>query len=219
MRDAEPGGDPQHSQWERTYANRSDFFGESPSEPARAASERFQAAGVRNLLELGAGQGRDTQLFLAAGLQVTALDYAEDGLEQIASKARAMGAEDAISLLAADVRNPLGLEAASFDACYSHMLFSMALVTAELEALAAEVRRVVRPGGLVVYTVRNTSDAHFKAGVEHGDGMYEMGGFVVHFFDQGLIERLASGFELLDVAEYEEGRLPRRLFAVTMRRP
>jgi ubiquinone/menaquinone biosynthesis C-methylase UbiE len=156
---------------------------------------------------------------LAAGLRVTALDYAEDGLEQLASKAHEMGAADAISLMAADVRRPLAFADASFDACYSHMLFSMALATAELKALAAEVQRVVRPGGLVVYTVRNTSDPHFGAGVDHGDRMFEVGGFIVHFFDQELIELLASGFELLEVAEYKEGRLPRRLFAVTMRRP
>ena len=82
----------------------------------------------------------------------------------------------------------------------------------------AEVKRVVRPGGLVVYTVRNTSDSHFGAGIDHGDGMFEMDGFIVHFFDRALIERLAGGFDVLDIAEYEEGRLPRRLFAVTMRR-
>ena len=219
MRNPELGADPQHNQWERTYANRPDFFGETASEPAGAALERFRADGVRNLLELGSGQGRDTQFFLAAGLRVTALDYAEDGLKQLASKAHGMGAAEAITLMAADVRRPLALEDASYDACYSHMLFSMALATLELESLATEVQRVVRPGGLVVYTVRNTSDAHFGAGADHGDGMFEMGGFIVHFFDQELIERLASGFELLDVAEYEEGRLPRRLFAVTMRRP
>ena len=86
MQTYEPDADAQHAQWERTYANRPDFFGESPSEPARAALERFKAAGARHLLELGAGQGRDTQLFLGAGLRVTALDYAEDGLEQLASK-------------------------------------------------------------------------------------------------------------------------------------
>ena len=219
MRNAERGADAQHAQWQRTYANRPDFFGESASEPARAALARFEVAGVRNLLELGSGQGRDTLLFLAAGLQVTALDYAGDGLEQIADKAYAAGTADAISLMPADVRVALAVENASFDACYSHMLFSMELTTSELEALAAEVRRLVRPGGLVVYTVRTTSDSHFGAGVNHGDDMFEMGGFIVHFFDQELIERLASGFELLDVAEYEEGRLPRRLFAVTMRRP
>ena len=218
VRVSDAEADAQHAQWQRTYATRPDFFGEGASAPARAALARFQAAGVRDLLELGSGQGRDTLLFLAAGLQVTALDYAEDGLEQIASKAHAIGAAAAFSLMPADVRRPLAFGDASFDACYSHMLFSMELTTLELEALAAEVQRVVRPGGLVVYTVRNTSDSHFGAGINHGDGMFEMGGFIVHFFDRELIERLGSGFELLDVAEYEEGRLPRRLFAVTMRR-
>jgi SAM-dependent methyltransferase len=210
--------DPQHSQWERTYANRADFFGESASDPARAALERFEATGVRDVLELGSGQGRDTLFFLAAGLHVTALDYVSGGLEQIGSKARAAGTAEGLTLMPADVRQPLPTEDASFDACYSHMLFNMALTTSGLEALMAEVKRVVRPGGLVVYTVRNTSDSHFGAGIDHGDGMFEMGGFIVHFFDRELIARLAGGFDVRDITEYEEGRLPRRLFAVTMRR-
>jgi SAM-dependent methyltransferase len=214
----ELAADAQHAQWERTYANRADFFGESASQPARAALKRFEADAVNDLLELGSGQGRDTLFFLAAGLRVTALDYATDGLEQIASKARAAEIAEALSLMPADVRRPLRLEDASFDACYSHMLLNMALTTLELEVLMAEVKRVVRAGGLVVYTVRNTSDSHFRAGIDHGDGMFEMGGFIVHFFDRELIAHLADGYDVLDIAEYEEGRLPRRLFAVTMRR-
>ena len=95
----------------------------------------------------------------------------------------------------------------------------MALTTQQLEGLVAEVRRVVRPGGLVVYTVRNTDDSHYGAGVSHGDGMYEHGGFIVHFFDRPLVDRLAAGFELVDVESYTEGELPRRLWCVTMRVP
>lgn len=140
--------DAQQAHWERTYASRTDYFGEIASEPARAALERFEADGAHDLLELGSGQGRDTHLFLTAGLRVTALDYATDGLDQIASKARAAGLADALTLVATDVRDPLRLEDASFDASYSHMLFSMALTTVELEALMAEVKRVVRSGGL-----------------------------------------------------------------------
>jgi len=211
--------DTQRVHWERTYAERPEFFGVSASEPARAAMQRFVADKVRSLLELGSGQGRDTLFFLASGLAVTALDYAQKGLEQIRTKALEAEIAAGLALLTADVRETLPIGEAIFDACYSHMLFNMALATPELEALVAELRRVVRPGGLVVYTARNTSDAHFGAGVDHGDGMFEMGGFIVHFFDRALITRLAKGFQLLDVAEYEEGRLPRRLFAVTMRRP
>jgi len=104
------------------------------------------------------------------------------------------------------------------DAVYSHMLFCMALSTAELVALSAEVARVLRPGGVHVYTVRHVGDAHFGVGPAHGDDRYESGGFVVHFFDQPLVEQLADGFEDLKVAPFEEGELPRRLWRVTSRR-
>jgi len=78
---------------------------------------------------------------------------------------------------------------------------------------------VVRPGALVVYTVRNIEDAHYRTGLSHGDGMYEHGGFIVHFFDRALIEHLAENrFDILDVTDFNEGALPRRLSRVTMRR-
>jgi hypothetical protein len=49
--------------------------------------------------------------------------------------------------------------------------------------------------------------------------MYEHGGFIVHFFDRALIDRLAVGFELIDVTDFTEGELPRRLARVTIRVP
>jgi SAM-dependent methyltransferase len=210
--------DPQQDHWSRTYATRSDFLGADSSVIGRAALERFQAAGVRDLLELGPGQGRDTIEFAAAGLDVTAVDFAETGLAQIADKAARAGVAGSIRPVVGDVRDPLPFADATFDACYAHMLFCMALTTDEIVRLAAEVHRVLRVGGLLVYTVRTTADAHYGAGVGYGDDRWEMGGFVVHFFDRALVERLAEGWELLDVADHEEGKLPRRLFAVTMRR-
>jgi len=94
----------------------------------------------------------------------------------------------------------------------------MALSTAELEALVGEVRRVLRPGGVLVYTVRHTGDAHFGAGTSHGDDVWEHGGFAVHFFSPELVARLADGWGPAEVEPFEEGDLPRRLWRVTQRR-
>lgn len=218
MTDSDPELDRQRDYWRQTFARRADFLGAEVSEPGEAALARFEAAGVRDLLELGAGQGRDTLRFAGAGLQVTALDYAEEGLVQLRQAAAGIGIADRLETVVADVRARLPFADASFDACYAHLLFCMALTTPELDRLAAEVRRVLRRGGLLTYTVRTTEDAHFGAGVAHGDDMFEMGGFIVHFFDQALVDRLAAGFEILELGRYEEGKLPRRLFAVTMRR-
>jgi len=207
----------QQAHWAATLAANPVMYGTEPSEPGRYATRRFTVEQLTGVLELGTGQGRDSVAFLRVGLDVHALDYAGDALAGIANRA---GPDLACRLTATvhDVRQPLPFADSAFDACYSHMLFNMALSTTELECLAAEVHRVLRPGGMCVYTVRHTGDAHYGAGRSLGDDLYENGGFVVHFFDQPLVERLASGFDLEDIIAFEEGELPRRLWLVSKRR-
>ena len=209
----------QRRHWKQVLGERADRYGAEPSVPARAAAERFSAAGAVELLELGAGQGRDSVFFARQGFTVHALDFADCGVTAIRGKAQEVVPALPLRASVHDCRDALPFPDASFDACFSHMLYCMALTTPQLEALTAEVRRVLRPGGLQVYTVRTTADADYGAGASHGDDMYEAGGFVVHFFTRELVERLALGFELLDVTRFEEGELPRRLFRVTQRRP
>lgn len=81
------------------------------------------------------------------------------------------------------------------------MLLCMALSTAEIHALIAEIRRVLRPGGTLVYTVRHTGDAHYGTGIAHGDDIYEHGGFsfAVHFFDRALVETIAQQWNPAEV--------------------
>ncbi len=210
--------DAQREHWQATFEVNPDMYGTRPSQPGEYAAELFNREHVREVLELGAGQGRDTLAFLGAGLQVTALDYAPRALASIHQAAVAAGLAERLITLVHDVRQPLPLPDASVDAVYSHMLFNMALSTAQLLTLAAEARRVLRPGGLHVYTVRHTGDAHYGIGTDHGDGMFENGGFIVHFFDRPLVDRLAVGYTMLDLTACEEGDLPRRLWRTTMRR-
>jgi SAM-dependent methyltransferase len=95
----------------------------------------------------------------------------------------------------------------------------MALTTAQIKALVEEVRRVLAPGGVFVYTVRHTGDAHYQAGTVHGEDIYEQGGFAVHFFPRTLVDAVAEGWHLNEVHAFEEGELPRRLWRVTQTRP
>lgn len=214
---ADPIAD-QHEKWSETFATRPDFLGSDASEPGRAAATRFASAYAVDILELGPGQGRDTLLFAEQGFRVIALDFTQAGLDQITAKAEAAGVGSAVRTVVGDVRDPLPLPDASVDAAYAHMLLCMALTTAEIDGLVVEIRRVLGPGGLFVYTARTKADAHFGVGIDHGDDRWETGGFIVHFFDRELIDGLARGFEILEVAEYDEGRLPRHLAAITMRK-
>ena len=41
----------------------------------------------------------------------------------------------------------------------------------------------------------------------------------MHYFDRAKVERVARGYEILAIEEFEEGKLPRRLYRVVMRKP
>lgn len=210
--------DAQREHWEQTFAANPTMYGAEPSAAGQHALKLFTDADAADVLELGAGQGRDTLAFLGAGIRVTALDYAPEGLEELTRSAEKVGVADRVRTAVHDVRKPLPLPEESVDGVFSHMLFNMALTTEEILTLAAEVRRVLRPGGWHVYTVRHTGDQHHGTGIDRGDNMTEHGGFVVHFFDQPLVDRVAEGFTTPEVVAFEEGGLPRRLWRVTQRK-
>ncbi|GAA3772905.1 hypothetical protein GCM10022206_09410 [Streptomyces chiangmaiensis] len=124
-----------------------------------------------------------------------------------------------VSAVVHDVRAPLPLPDEAVDAVFAHMLLCMALSTDELHSVMAEITRVLRPGGTLVYTARHTGDTDFEAGVGHGDNIWEHGGFAVHFLDRALVDSLADGWQLEDVHPFEEGELPRRLWRITQTLP
>ena len=208
----------QHTHWENIYRDNPEMFGESPSESAIYAAELFKKTGIKNILELGGGQGRDTIFFARSGFKVTVLDYSESSIQAINQKAETLGLSQYITAIQHDARTRLPFGERVFDACYSHMLFCMAFTMKELEFLSLEISRILKPGGLNVYTTRNTNDSHYGKGIHRGENMYEINGFIVHFLDKDRIESLAKNFEIIDISEFEEGELPRMLYKVTLKK-
>jgi SAM-dependent methyltransferase len=203
----------QRDHWQRTYANHPGMYGTVPSAPAVYTAGLWRSAGVHDVLELGAGHGRDALFFGHSGFRVVATDFSDISLTQLRA------ADPCVAVVRHDARTPLPLASSSVDGVFAHMLMCMALSTAEIHALASEVRRVLRPGGAFVYTVRHTGDAHFGAGIAYGDNIFEQAGFAVHFFDRDLVSALAASWSLREVHSFEEGELPRRLWRVTQVKP
>jgi SAM-dependent methyltransferase len=211
--------DAQRQQWQDAFLEMPEMFGSEVSSPAWKAAELFKEEGKTSVLELGCGQGRDTIWFARNGFHVSALDYSTQGLEAIDKKARELELSRLIVSHIHDVRTPLPFGDETFDACYSHMLLCMALTSSEIEFLLKEIRRVLKPGGLNVYTVRNTTDPHYRTGIHRGEDMWEIGGgFIVHFFSREKVELLAKGYEIVAIEEFEEGEVLKKLFAVTLRK-
>lgn len=210
-------GRAQRDHWQSTYQSNPHMYGHDPSEPAQHAADVFAAGST--VLELGAGHGRDSLYFAQRGFSVHAMDFSQDGLAQLRARAEQDDLADRVTTIVHDVRTPIPLPDSSVDGVFAHMLLCMALSTEEIRALVAEIRRVLRPGGAFVYTVRHTGDAHYGSGVPHGDDIYEHGGFAVHFFSRDLVDSLAQQWTSPDVHAFEEGGLPRRLWRITQTKP
>ncbi|MEU2086321.1 class I SAM-dependent methyltransferase [Streptomyces albus] len=219
MADEQELAEAQRRHWQDTYTAHPAMYGEQPSAPAVHAASVFREAGARTVLELGTGHGRDALYFAREDFNVQATDFSATGLEQLREAARMQGVDARITTAVHDVRDPLPWPDASVDAVFAHMLLCMALSTEEIRAAVGEIRRVLRPGGTLVYTVRHTGDAHYGTGIAHGDDIYEHGGYAVHFFDRALVDALAEGWTVSDVHAFEEGELPRRLWRITQTVP
>jgi len=208
----------QKSHWDKVFAQKPAFFGEEPSAFAQRCLDLFRNEGIQSVLELGCGQGRDTFLFARNGLEVTALDYSETAISAVKEKAKRAGLISRIHAQTYNVKEPLPFPDCSFDACFSHMLLCMELSTAEIGFILRETHRILKPRGLAVYSVRSNFDKHYRTGTHLSEDMYEIGGFVVHFFTEEKVKKLARGYDILEIERLEEGSLPRDLFVVTLRK-
>ncbi|MDD1743192.1 MAG: class I SAM-dependent methyltransferase [Methanomassiliicoccales archaeon] len=216
-----PGLKDQRLHWDETY-KMEDFFGSKPSQFAEKSLEQFKLEGVEVLLELGCGQGRDTWLFARNGISVYAIDYSDAGICQMREKAKEKALDQFITLKVRDVRRGIPLPDNSIDAIYSHMFFSMEFREDEMYTIFQECLRVLRPGGVNIYSVRSENDPHYGKFDHLGEDMYQNPmGFVVHFFTVDKIDRLAEGYVVDSIEEFEDPDPPftKMLYDVVLRKP
>ncbi len=204
----------QSQHWENNFSSKPEMFGLDPSLSAKKALKLLQEKNIKSVIELGAGLGRDTIFFGKNLIHTIALDYSPSGIKVIDQKIKKANLSKYISSKLFDVREKLPFEDNSIDACYSHMLYCMALTTDDLVKLNNEIKRILKPGGINIYTVRHTNDGDFQNGNHIGEDLYENDGFIVHYFSEEKVNSLLNGFKNISLEKFEEGTFPRKLFFI-----
>ena len=204
----------QSQHWEKNFSSKPEMFGSEPSHSAKIALENFKKNNVKHIIELGAGLGRDTIFFAKNSIKVTALDYSPTAVEIIKNKSNTLGLSNFIDTQTYDLRQKLNFKDDSFEGCYSHMLYCMAFTNSELVNLNNEICRVIHKDAMNIYTVRNHTDADYKKGIHRGEDLYEMNGYIVHYFSDEKVKELLKGFNNLSIDYFDEGSFPRKLSLV-----
>lgn len=146
--------------------------------------ERLQAAGASSLLEIGAGTGQDAEFFAAARLQVLATDLTPENV----AACRQKGLEARVMDVCA-----LDLPDAQFDAVFS-LNCLLHLPKSEFPKAIAEIRRVLKPGGLFYLGLYGGPDSE---GV-YEDDTYEPKRFFSFWSNEGLQKELEKTFVMIE---------------------
>ena len=158
----------------------------------------FAQNGGKRVLDLGCRSGALTKHFLN-GNEVVGLDVDRLALE----KAAALGIEP----VQANVEEPLPFEDASFDAVVAGELLEHLQFP---DALVGEIRRVLRPGGVIVGSVPNAFRIQSRLRFLRGH-LPEDDPTHLHMFSPGALRELLAGFEEVQLS-FVGGRY-RRLHA------
>jgi|TARA_B110000438_G_scaffold3650_1_gene3658 SAM-dependent methyltransferase len=206
--------DQQSQYWEKNFSNKPEMFGLKPSVAAVKALKKFKEENISNIIELGAGLGRDTIFFAQNSIYVHALDYSSSAISIINKKKDELNLSKYIKTQVFDIRKKLPFTNENFQGCFSHMLYCMALSNNNIQYLNKEIFRILKKGGLNIYTVRNFEDGDYKNGIHIGEDLYENDGFVVHFFSKDKIKESSKKFKTLHIEKLEEGSFPRKLYII-----
>jgi SAM-dependent methyltransferase len=197
--------------WNRVYSSDSSFFGDDPSNFGLNCYEEFKQHGVKKILELGCGQGRDTIFFASNGLDVVTIDSSRVAIDALSKITREKNLT--IKPTIGDASEGIPFNSSYFDAIYSHMFFNMRFTDDQLKYLFVEVNRVLKDGGLNLFSVRSDNDAMYKKGTKVEQNIYDINGFQIRFFTKSDVEDIlmATGFTPYKKKAYEE---PASIFCI-----
>jgi SAM-dependent methyltransferase len=156
----------------------------------------LREAGVRTILELGCGTGNDAARLAREGFVVTAADVSAEAIGQAQARFGSMA-----TFMVADMTRRLPFPDGGFDAVMSNVAMHM-FPDDVTRAVVAEVERVIRPGGLLVFHVNALEDRPLRARWQPArelepDYVAEESGQTMHFFSEAYLRDLLSDWREL----------------------
>lgn len=183
------------TRWDRWYAQENldkdpRILAAPASLCAQTAAGEFLRRGIRRVLDLACGVGRDSFYLAERGLQVTGVDAALNGLRVAAQVGRRNKAP--VELVGADARW-LPFEAGAFEGVYCFGLLHELTGEHKGEDVAqvmAEIGRVLCPQGILVLTVLS--------------GEAEAGLPAVQLFTREMFDQATRGWQPIEISAYDD---------------
>ena len=207
----------QHAIWDQGWQGKR---GETTAFAGRALSHAIAALGDGPLAiaEFGCGTGADARYFARRGHRVTALDFSTSAIRQTEQEARRAGLTSLTARQLDYSRLPLPFPDASFDLVYSHLGLHYFPDTTT-RAIVAEIRRILRPGGIVAIRCKSIDDPLYGLGARLAERIYCRNGHVRHFYTREYLAEKLAAFDLIVLRRTSSARHHSAYVEAIARRP
>ena len=166
--------------WEKAYSQERDkpiiLPGETPSTFIKRLVDIRVISPGDNILTLGTWMGHD-ELYLAGnGCYITATDFISKPLEDLEKAAAEKKLQAYIKTAIYNIRKPLNFSSRLFDGIFGGCLSSLQyLEDDEIARRVVEMRDIIRPGGIIAFSVRSLNDRIFKGEHVKRNGVFVVG--------------------------------------------
>ncbi len=143
----------------------------------------------QNVLDIGAGTGRNLIYLAKLGFSVTGVEFADPAIAVMLSKVRKNQLRN-VKVIKADIAEKLPFSNATFEWAID-IVTTVSLDDNEIVKFEKELYRIIKPNGLFLTYVHSPADEYLKDKVNE-DGFYKVP-------ELGLVERIFTKQKLLQI--------------------
>lgn len=171
-------------------------FGTGPTKLAKLAHDLIQNKSIKNVLEIGCGQGRDSIFFSEKGYSVETFDISENAITFVNKTKESLNLKN-FNAIVHDVTEVFPHSNKFFDFIYSNLALQFFDLNT-LENIFDNIDRVMKDEATVLFSTKKKGDKYHDFGTKINEDAYEYKGITRYFYDKPILEQiLEQKFEIL----------------------
>lgn len=183
--------------WEKSFIQHQTMWGMKASESTQLAKQFFVEQDAKTILVPGCGYGRNAQVFVQAGLDVTGIEISQTAIDL----ARKSGFIFPIHHGSVDA---MPFDTTLYDGIYSYALLHLLNETARAAFIHACYEQLA-PGGTMIFTTISKKAPMYGKGIKISENEYASpNGIHLYFYDEALITADFGRYGLVESSLIEE---------------
>lgn len=184
--------------WEEAFKDKQEMWGFQPAKSAVLAKDFFVKKAIKNVLIPGIGYGRNAQIFLENGMEVSGIEISKTAVE-LAKKH--YGTEMVIHHGSV---TDMPFDNNQYDGIFCYALIHL-LDSNERAKLIADCHDQLAENGYMIFITITKEAQTYEQGKQIGKDRFEMfGGVQLFFYDKETIQEEFGKYGLLEITEVNE---------------